>query len=206
MLNKSVSDFIKQTASASPTPGGGSVAALVSSLAVALSSMTIALTLGKKNYESVQEEMLAYQNKLNLLQNETQNFVEKDIEAYNNIINQYSLPKNTDEEKEYRSIMIQKATIQAAYVPLNLAIKIFELYDIVEELLEKGNKNVYSDALISLILCHSAIESALCNVVVNKNCIKDIKIKDDLTKKIKEILNLSSERKNKLMELSHYFE
>lgn len=206
MLNKSISEFIEKTSSSSPTPGGGSVAALVSSLAVSLSSMTVSLTLGKKNYESVQEEMLIFQDKLNKLQEETQNFVKKDMDAYNNIISQYSLPKATEEEKIYRSMMIQEATIKAAYVPLNLAMKIYELYDIVEELLEKGNKNVYSDALISLILCHSAIESSLCNVVVNKNNIKNIEIKDDLNIKIKEILDSSNKRKNKLMESSHYFE
>lgn len=206
MLNKSVKDFLNETSSSSPTPGGGSIAALVASLSVALSSMVVSLTLEKKNYEAVQEDMLKIQSILNEYQNKTQDFIQQDIAAYNNVMAQYALPKTSEEEKQYRSRMIQEATINAAYVPLNMAKTIAELYDFIEEVMEKGNKNIYSDALISMILCHSAIESALCNVVVNKNAIKDELIKQELNTKINELISFSKAKKEELMNRSHYFD
>jgi formiminotetrahydrofolate cyclodeaminase len=83
------------------------------------------------------------------------------------------------------------------------ALKLLELYPLIETLLEKGNKNVYSDALISAILCHSAIESALCNVVVNRNLLNGVETKDRLDKKIKEILSKSTETKNRILKSSN---
>lgn len=206
MLDLSVKDFIERTSSSSPTPGGGSIAALVASLAVALSSMVASLTVGKKNYLDVEEDMKRYLTELDILQKETQEFIRLDIEAFDYVMAQYSLPKDTDEEKAHRSAMIQEATIKAANVPLNLAYKIYELYNFAEELMKKGNKNVYSDALISMLLCHSAIEASLCNVVVNKNSIKNLEIKEELNNKINSLLELSNKRKNELMSLSKYFE
>lgn len=206
MLELSIKDFIDKTSSSSPTPGGGSIAALVASLAVALSSMVASLTIGKKNYLDVEEDMKRYLTELDILQKETQEFIRLDIEAFNYVMAQYDLSKNTDEEKSHRSAMIQEATIKAANVPLNLAYKIYELYDFAEELMKKGNKNVYSDALISMLLCHSAIEASLCNVVVNKNSIKNPEIKEELTNKINSLLELSNKRKSELLSLSKYFE
>lgn len=206
MLNKSVVDFLKETSSSSPTPGGGSIAALVASLSVALSSMVVSLTLGKKNYENVQNDMQRLQIILDEYQKKTQDFVRQDIDAYNNVMAQYALPKLTEEEKKYRSQKIQEATIKAAYSPLKMAETVAELYEFIEEVMEKGNKNIYSDALISMILCHSAIESSLCNVIVNKNAIKDEKVKADLESKINELITFSSNKKNELMKKSHYFD
>ena len=144
--------------------------------------------------------------KLDKIQLEIQEFINKDIEAYNNVMSQYALPKNSDFEKFFRSLSIQKATFEAAKVPLALAFKLLELYPLVETLLEKGNNNVYSDALISVILCHSAIEAALCNVVVNKNLLNLVETKEGLDKNIKEILVKSTEIKNRLLKSSNYFE
>ena len=206
MLELSVKEFIDKTSSSSPTPGGGSIAALVASLAVSLSSMVASLTIGKKNYFEVEEDMKRYQKELDKLQKETQEFIKLDIEAFDYVMAQYNLPKDTEEEKAYRSAMIQDATIKAADVPLNLAYKIYELYDFAEELMKKGNKNVFSDALISMILCHSAIEASLCNVVVNKNSIKNLEIKEQLNQKINSLLELSNKRKSELLALSNYFE
>ncbi len=206
MLDSSVKDFINKTSSSSPTPGGGSVAALVGCLAASLSSMVVSLTKGKKKYLEVEPLMDELKEKLDKIQLEIQEFINKDIEAYNNVVAKYALPKNSDYEKFFRSLNIEKATVEAAIVPLDLSLKLLELYPLIETLLEKGNKNVYSDALISAILCHSAIESALCNVVVNRNLLNGVETKDRLDKKIKEILSKSTETKNRILKSSNYFE
>lgn len=206
MLDSSVKEFIDKTSSSSPTPGGGSVAALVGCLATSLSSMVVSLTKGKKKYLEVEPLMDELKEKLDKIQLEIQEFINKDIKAYNNVMAQYALPKESDFEKFMRSLNIEKATVEASRVPLELALKLLELYPLVETLLEKGNKNVYSDALISVILCHSAIESALCNVVVNRNLLKGIETKEILDKHIKEILSKSTETKNRILKSSNYFE
>ena len=108
MLNKSVVDFLKETSSSSPTPGGGSIAALVASLSVALSSMVVSLTLGKKNYENVQNDMQRMQIILDEYQKKTQDFVRQDIDAYNNVMAQYALPKLTEEEKKWIMSLTEK--------------------------------------------------------------------------------------------------
>ena len=206
MLDSSVKEFIDKTSSSSPTPGGGSVAALVGCLATSLSSMVVSLTKGKKKYLEVEPLMDELKEKLDKIQLEIQEFINKDIKAYNNVMAQYALPKESDFEKFMRSLNIEKATVEASRVPLELALKLLELYPLVETLLEKGNKNVYSDALISVILCHSAIESALCNVVVNRNLLKGMETKEILDKHIKEILSKSTETKNRILKSSNYFE
>lgn len=206
MLDSSVKEFIDKTSSSSPTPGGGSVAALVGCLATSLSSMVVSLTKGKKKYLEVEPLMDELKEKLDKIQLEIQEFINKDIKAYNNVMAQYALPKETDFEKFMRSLNIEKATVEASRVPLELALKLLELYPLAETLLEKGNKNVYSDALISVILCHSAIESALCNVVVNRNLLKGIETKEILDKHIKEVLSKSTETKNRILKSSNYFE
>ena len=109
MIEKPVNVFLNDLSSSSATPGGGSAAALIGSMGAALVSMVANLTKGKKKYESVEKEVLNVLDESELLRVSLQTAIQSDVEAFNNVMAAYSLPKETDEEKTIRSSKIQNA-------------------------------------------------------------------------------------------------
>jgi len=167
LVDKLVKDFLAETASQSPAPGGGSASALSGALGVALSEMVINLTVGKKKYVDVSEELSALLPKLTELRLELQESIDKDSEAFNLVMAAFGLPKETDDEKAARRKAIREATVKATEVPLSVmqtALKAMELTQIVAE---KGNKNSISDAGVAALLLSTAIDGAAYNVKIN---------------------------------------
>lgn len=206
MKNLVLKEFIKETCSNSPTPGGGSVAALMASLSVSLAAMSANLTINKKGYESVQEDM----NRLALIfekkSSEYLNYIEKDIEAFNGVMASYKLKKDTIEEKEYRSKIIQEKVMNALMVPYNLALDLYSVLDDIRYCYYNSNKNIQSDALMAMIIARSVILSCLCNVYINLNSLKDENIKKDINNKCIEMKNKVNSLEKELINHSPYFE
>ena len=196
MNNQKIEDFILDLASDKPAPGGGAVAAIVASLAGALSSMVYSLTVGKKVYEELSED-----DKNTLNENveeakgfymEALKFARKDEDAFNALMGTYKLPKETEEEKKRRTHEIEKKTLECMVVPLSLAEESLSFYKNIMFAAEKGNKNLVSDAAIAAIMLHSAIESSVINVRVNLNFIKD----ENIQKSVKNKLRIIEENNN----------
>ncbi|MGE5626508.1 MAG: cyclodeaminase/cyclohydrolase family protein [Solirubrobacterales bacterium] len=187
-----IKDFLDETASSSPVPGGGSVAALSGALSAALTHMVANLTIGKKNYENVQGEFEDIMAKTEELKDIFVEYIDKDSDSFNEVMKAFKLPKDTEEEKQARSNAIQEATKYAALVPLETARKAYAMMDYIKTAVEKGNKNAASDAAVAAMLCRTAVLSALYNVKINLSSIKDIEFKestaletDELEKNIK---------------------
>ena len=183
-------EFIKDLSSDSPSPGGGSTAALVGALSGALNSMVYSLTVDKKCYEELTEEN---KNKMLKLQEATHRFIdkcmmfmEKDREEFNMLMATFKLPKETDEEKAYRKDMIKEKTVTAMMAPYDFAVDALGFYRNIEFAVEYGNSNLVSDAGVAAILLNAAIEAAIINVKINY-----ASIKDDL--KARDVYNLSLE-------------
>ena len=169
----SIDKFLYELKTDLPSPGGGSTAALVSALAGALNSMVYSFTVDKKTFkklnDSNKKKMINLKEKCEQFTSKSVAYMEADRDTFTALMDTFKLPKDTDEEKRYRSQMIKERTIAAMESPLSLAKDSLEFYDNIEFAVEFGNKNLTSDAIVASILLHSAIESAIVNVFVNFN-------------------------------------
>lgn len=201
LIDKKVSNFLNELASNSPTPGGGSVAALAGALGAALISMVGNLTVGKKKYEDVEEEIKRILSSSEKLRYELSQLIEDDVKVFNNFMATYKMPKETEDEKKVRAEKIQESLIEAAKVPLKVAYKCLDIMILSQEVAEKGNVNVVSDAGVAVLMAEAALESAILNVKINLKMIKDEKTKEELSSSIKEILLKEKGQKEKVLEI-----
>jgi glutamate formiminotransferase/formiminotetrahydrofolate cyclodeaminase len=200
LKDQKIKTFLDSLASESATPGGGSVAALTGAMSAALISMVSNLTVGKEKYRHLEDDIKLLLKKSESLRAKFEELMEKDVEVFNQFIAIMKLPRNNEEEKRERNQKMQIALIEAAKVPLEVARKSKELIDICQEIADKGNKNAISDAGVAVILAEAAFDSAVINVQINLNMIKDEKIKNSLTEEI-ETLNASVKgEKDKVLE------
>ncbi len=202
MKNKTLEEFSKETASSQPVPGGGSIAAYSGALAAALSEMVANLTVGKKNYKDVEEEMKLIVDKAEMIRTNMLDNIEKDCEAFDKVMVGFKLPKSSEEEKEYRKKTIQKGLIIAAEVPLEIAKEAFEIMPLAEIVVEKGNKNAVTDGLVSAMLARTAVLSALLNVKINLNSIKDEDYVDKTRKVVENLEEMAIEKEKEILNKS----
>ncbi len=189
LVDLKVNDFINEVDSKSPAPGGGSVAALTGSLSSSLARMVCHLTVGKKKFKALDEETqkLVF-DAMNNLENEKALFtvlVDKDTEAFNQIMAAFRLPKETEEDKKYRSGKIEEATVVAIEVPGEVARTGRLVLASLEVLYQYGNKNCLSDLGVSGLLLHTTIVGAVMNMKINLSGISC----NDLKGKYQEVID-----------------
>lgn len=197
-----VSSFVDKLESNDPVPGGGSVAALSASTAAGLAAMVANLTVGKKNYEAVSEKMGEVAEKMSEYKVLFVDFIDKDANSFNGVMQAMKMPKETDEEKAARTAKIQEETKYAAMVPFEVAEKTAELFEDIAFLVEHGNKNAQTDALVAAMMARTAILSALYNVKINLGSIKDSIFVEELMKKVSALENLAVEKEKAILALS----
>jgi len=190
LVDLNLKDFLTRTASGSPVPGGGSIAALSATLAAALSEMVAHLTIGKKGVEALEEEMQdiakdAFQYRERLIR-----AIDRDSDAYNDVLIAFQLPKGTDQEQTQRKRAIQEALKEAARVPLDVAREAFKVIELAGKVLKQGNKNAVTDAAVAVMMARTAVLSALYNVKINLASIKDASFIKDVGK---EVTHMESE-------------
>ncbi len=171
--NKTLTSFLDELASSSPAPGGGSVAALAGAVGSALTSMVCRLTIGKKKYAEVGEEMESVLGMAEELRVKFLQLVDADTEAFNKVMDAYSLPKESDDQKALRNAAIQAATKEAALVPLECMKHGIDALALARTVAEKGNLNSVSDAGVSALMIAAGIEAAALNVKINLTGITD---------------------------------
>ena len=168
-----ITEFIDKTAGSDPVPGGGSISALCGTISAALTQMVAQLTIGKKKYVEVEEEMKEIAQKAEGILNELILDIDRDSDAYNMVFDAFKLPKETDEEKAKRSDAIQEATKHAALVPMEVAKKTFSLLPLIQAVVEKGNQNAITDGCVAMMCARTAVLGALLNVRINLGSLKD---------------------------------
>lgn len=169
----SIKDFLEKTASNTPVPGGGSVAALAAAIAASLSGMVAALTVGKKGFEEMEERMQQVLARAADIREKMIRFIDKDSDAFNDVMNAYRLPKDTPGEKEARSEKIESTLKNAAWVPLEVAREAKNVMDLAETVIIGGNKNAVTDGAVGAMSARTAVLAALYNVRINLLSIKD---------------------------------
>jgi formiminotetrahydrofolate cyclodeaminase len=174
MVNdQSIESFLEALASKSPTPGGGSAVAVLGAMGAALVSMVANLTIGKKNYESVQTEMVEILQDADALRHRILGLVAADMAAFDQVMAAYGLPKETENEKAARSEAIQLGLKAATEAPLAAALLCRDVVVLCHAVAEKGNRNVISDAGVGVLSAHAGFRSAILNVRVNTGAIRD---------------------------------
>ncbi len=166
-------DFIDELASASPTPGGGAAAAHAGAAAAALVAMVARVTIPKKKYETVKDQMWALIEKADTLRKELTAGVDEDSAAFNAVMAAFKLPKDTPEQETARNEAVQKATYQASLVPLNAARKAVAVMELAVQAATSGNINAISDAGSAFALAKAALTGAGLNVRINLSNLED---------------------------------
>ncbi len=189
MIDKSCRDFVNRLASAEPVPGGGGASAMVGALGAALGSMVGNLTLGKKKYENVQEDIKAVLDRAGKLQNELLSLVEKDAQVFEPLSKAYGLPKNTEDEKKNRDTVMEAALRLACSVPVELMEKSMEAVALHEELAVKGTKIAISDVGVGVLFCKSALLGASLNVFINTKLMKDREYAEAINNKAEMLIS-----------------
>jgi methenyltetrahydrofolate cyclohydrolase len=188
---KTLAAFLDELASSSPAPGGGSVAALAGALGVALTAMVCNLTIGKKKYAAAEEEM----RKIHLQAEEMRGLftalIDKDTEAFNKVMEAFSLPKETEPQKALRSAAIREATKEATNVPLEVMKHCIDALALAQQVAAAGNVNSISDAGVSAYMLHAAVESAALNVRINLNNLNDSEFVGWKTDEMESLRNTS---------------
>lgn len=187
MLNNTCLEFTDLLASAAPVPGGGSACAYVGALGMALGTMVGNLTLGKKKYKSVEEDIQRLIRASNGLTDRFNILVEADVKAFSALAVFYSLPTSNDEEKKVKDRAMQPALIAAAKVPLEIAECALEAIILLKEYAHKGSRMAMSDAGTGAAFCKAAIEGAKLNVLINIKLMKDEKLKQEISLRLAEI-------------------
>jgi formiminotetrahydrofolate cyclodeaminase len=160
-------------ASNAPAPGGGSVAALSGALGAALLSMVCNLTLGKKRYAAVQDDIAALVEKTEALRHRLIDLLEADVEVFTGVSAAYKMPRKTPELKAARSAAIQEALKAATQVPLEVAQACVDVLELCTQAAEQGNRGAVSDAGVAVLMAEAGLRSAALNVIINIHAIKD---------------------------------
>ena len=160
-------DFLEDLAAGAPTPGGGSAAAYSGAAGAALTSMVARLTLGRKNYAAVQDEIEAILSRSESLRTELTAAIALDSEAYQGVIASFKMPKETAELQEARALAIEAATLEAIRVPLRVAKMAVEVMELAGRAIALGNVNAISDGATGAALARAALTGAGYNVRIN---------------------------------------
>ena len=170
-INNSLKEFIDVVASDNPTPGGGSVSALAGSLGGALTNMVGTLTIDKKVWEELSDEVKVEMkqafDEMTEKINSLSKIVDEDSTAFDDVMTAFKMPKETDEEKKARSNAIQEGYKHALEVPLRCAEECFRVLELQEVFANYGNVNAITDVGVGTLLAYTGLEGALFNVTIN---------------------------------------
>jgi glutamate formiminotransferase/formiminotetrahydrofolate cyclodeaminase len=173
LIKLNLKAFMNETASDSPAPGGGSVSAYIGALGAALGTMVANLSSHKRGWDDQWKEFSDFAEKGKTIQNSLLQMVDEDTFAFNRLMEAYSLPKKSEEEKNIREIVIRDATKNAITVPLRVMEIAYPGFELIRDMVEKGNPNSLSDAGVGALALRSCIKGAFLNVRINASGLSD---------------------------------
>ncbi len=177
LVDLTIKEFIDELDSKSPAPGGGSVAALASTLGVSLAKMVGHLTIGKKKYlaltPEIQMEFLDVQKELTTIKNELISMIDKDTDAFNLVMKAYQMQKETEEQITMRNKKIQEGINEAILVPILVSSLSISALHQMPFLIKYGNKQTMSDLGVAIMQLAVGVEGACMNVLINLSSFDD---------------------------------
>ena len=189
-----INDFLDNLSSSSPTPGGGGASACVGAAGVSLAQMVANLTLGKKKYADVQEEIKQILLTAESLQNDLLSLADKDAEDFAPLAKAYSLPTSTPQEKEQKTKIMESALATACNAPLEIMEKTLDAIYLHEKLAQIGSKLAISDVGVGVLMCKSALIGASLNIFINTKYMQDTQYAKKLNEKAEEMIKTGTQK------------
>ncbi|MDR0368768.1 MAG: glutamate formimidoyltransferase [Bacteroidales bacterium] len=193
--------FANETASESPAPGGGSISAYIGALGASLGTMVANLSSHKAGWDDRWEEFSNHAEQGQRLKDELLFLVDEDTRSFNRIMDAFSLPKATDEEKQKRSAAIQEATKYAIEVPYKTMEKAFEVFSLCKAMVECGNPNSVTDAGVGALCAETAVLGAYLNVKINAGSLKDKHFTENILSRAEQLCTKARQAGNEIWEM-----
>ena len=199
LIRMTLKGFARETASESAAPGGGSVSAYMGALAAALGAMVANLSAHKRGWDDRWKEFSDQAVKGQDIMERLLKLVDEDTAAFAKIMNVFSMPKGTEEEKAARAEAMEKATLYATQVPLRTMQTVLEAMPLALEMARKGNPASASDAGVGAIAALAAVKGAQLNVRINAAGLKDRAMADSLTAEAEKIAKEAAEKEAEIL-------
>lgn len=199
LIDMTVKDFILETASESPAPGGGSISAAMGAMGAALGTMVANLSAHKPGWDERWEEFSNWAEKGKYYHDTLLQLIDEDTNAFNKIMDTFALPKSTDNEKKIRTQAIQNATKYAIEIPFKVMTICFESMQVMKAMAEIGNPNSVSDAGVGAIAARSGVIGAFLNVKINCTSYKDKDFVNNIITQGSDIENKAIELENEIL-------
>jgi len=183
LVDMNLTEFADETASESPAPGGGSIAAYAGVLGISLGTMVANLSSHKRGWDKRWEEFSDWAEKGQKIKDELLHLVDEDTNAFNKIMDAFGLPKGSDDEKAARKLAIEEASKYAMEVPFKVMQKAFDSMEVMKAMAETGNPNSVSDAGVGALCARAAVRGAFMNVRINGAGLDDKEFVNNLLKK-----------------------
>lgn len=198
MLEMKTTEFLEELSSKAPVPGGGGASAAVGAFGAALGMMVANLTVGKKKYAAVEEEILAALEELGKLRDRLVALTDRDAQAFEPLSRAYGLPKNTEEEKAAREKIMESALYEASVVPMEIMETVLSSMDLLETLGEKGSRLALSDVGVGILFAQAALEGASLNVFINTRLMKERSQAEELNARADRMIAEGREKKERI--------
>ena len=200
MIDLDLKAFVDETASESPAPGGGSVAAYLGALGASLSTMVANLSAHKRGWDDRWEEFSKWAEEGQALKDALLKLVDEDTYSFNAILEAIRLPKGTEAEKVARKEAIQAATKYAIEVPFQTMELSLKAFDLAEAMIQTGNPNSITDACVGALCCRTAVHGAYLNVKINCGDLEDQSFVESILEKGAEMIQEANKREQAILE------
>lgn len=187
-MKEMIKDFLDELSSSSPTPGGGGASGLVGAIGCALGLMVGNLTVGKKKYKDVEDEIREIMEKLEDLKKKLVTSVDDDAENFKPLAEAYRLPKNTEEEKKHKEFVMESCLLDASLVPLQIMDLSYQSLKLFSTLNEKGSVMAISDVGVGVQCLRSALTGSIMNVYINTKSMKNREMAEKMNKRAEKLL------------------
>lgn len=193
-------EFLTVLSSKAPVPGGGGASAVGGAVGAALGQMVINLTVGKKRYADVEEEMLVLLDRMEEMKGRLLDLADQDAEVFAPLAAAYSLPSQTEEEKAQKEQVMEERLLAASQVPLEIMETSFQALDILEVLAEKGSRMAVSDVGVGVSLIRAALLGAVMNVYINTKSMKNREKADELNGQADRLIAEGTKKADRIYE------
>ena len=197
---KKICEYLEVLSSKAPIPGGGGASALAGALGNALGQMVVNLTVGKKKYAEVEEEMQEYLEHLKNMQQEFLHLSDRDAEVFAPLAECYRLPSATPEEKEHKETVMEEKLLDASMVPVEIMEKALELLEILDVLADKGSRMAVSDVGVAVQFTRTALLGAVMNVYINTKSMKNREKAEEINQGAKRMIKIGTSQADEIYE------
>ena len=193
-----IQEFLDVLSSKEPVPGGGGASALAGALGNALGQMVANLTIGKKKYAQVEDEIKELAERMKGIQGQFTALADQDAKVFAPLAKCYSLPSGTEEEKAYKAEVMEARLLEASLVPMEIMEKAGEMLEIMDILADKGSRMAVSDVGVGVQFIRTALLGAVMNVYINTKSMKNREKAEEMNEKAERLIKEGTEAADRI--------